>query len=310
MQKTRIFPDGSRCPRLRHKGVWVAHMSNQKTITELSSFLGQRLSLSKPDLAQHGTSETHFPITPPDAIAYPYNTEEVSQIVKICASNRCPIVGWGAGTSLEGQAQAINGGISVDFLHMNQVLEVNEEEQWVRVQPGLVRDVLNEHLKSYRLHFAPDPATSSRANVGGMVGNNSSGTKSILYGKTVDHVLEAQVLLADGTGLCLKELNPEEYQKKITQEDREGEVYQRFQKIVENNEGEVEQRFPKVMRRVGGYNLDEFTNTDHWNLSKLVCGSEGTLATTLELKLNLEPLPTFKSVCVVHFAKVLELFRR
>ncbi|MEM8968659.1 MAG: FAD-linked oxidase C-terminal domain-containing protein, partial [Bacteroidota bacterium] len=154
--------------------------------------------------------------------------------------------------------------------------------------------------------FAPDPATSSRANVGGMVGNNSSGTKSILYGKTVDHVLEAQVLLADGTKLCLKELNPEEYQKKITQEDREGEVYQRFQKIVENNEGEVEQRFPKVMRRVGGYNLDEFTNTDHWNLSKLVCGSEGTLATILELKLNLEPLPTFKSVCVVHFAKVLE----
>jgi Fe-S oxidoreductase/FAD/FMN-containing dehydrogenase len=139
-----------------------------------------------------------------------------------------------------------------------------------------------------------------------MVGNNSSGTKSILYGKTVDHVLEVQALLADGTELHLKELSPEEYQRKTEKSNREGEIYQRFREIVKSNQEEIEKRFPKVMRRVGGYNLDEFIRTDHWNLSKLVCGSEGTLATTLELKLNLEPLPTFKSVCVVHFASVLE----
>ena len=93
----------------------------------------------------------------------------------------------------------------IDFSkYMNKILEFNEQERWVRVQPGLVRDELNEEMAKYNLHFAPDPATSSRANVGGMVGNNSSGTKSILYGKTVDHILEAKVLLADGTELLLK----------------------------------------------------------------------------------------------------------
>ena len=112
-----------------------------------------------------------------------------------------------ARTSLAGQT--VGEGIVIDFSkYMNKILEFNEKERWVRVQPGLVRDELNEEMAKYKLHFAPDPATSSRANIGGMVGNNSSGTKSILYGKTVDHVLEAKVLLADGTELMFQELSP------------------------------------------------------------------------------------------------------
>jgi len=241
----------------------------------------------------------------PQVIVLPKDAADVKVALREARKHKLTILPRGGGTSLAGQTTG--NSLVLDFSkYMNQILKVNEEERWVRVQPGVVRDVLNEYLKSYHLHFAPDPATSSRANVGGMVGNNSSGTKSILYGKTVDHVLEAQVLLADGTNLHLKDLSPEEYQKKVTQKDREGEIYQRFQEIVKSHREEIDQRFPKVMRRVGGYNLDEFIGTDHWNLSKLVCGSEGTLATTLELKLNLEPLPTFKSVCVVHFATVLE----
>lgn len=93
---------------------------------------------------------------------------------------------------------------------MTKILEFNEEERWVRVQPGVVRDELNEEVTKFNLHFAPHPATSSRANVGGMVGNNSSGTKGILYGKTVDHILEAKVLLSDGTELLLKEFTPQD----------------------------------------------------------------------------------------------------
>jgi FAD/FMN-containing dehydrogenase/Fe-S oxidoreductase len=190
--------------------------------------------------------------------------------------------------------------------YMNAILEINETEKWVRVQPGMVRDNLNEMLKTYGLHFAPDPATGSRANVGGMVGNNSSGTKSILYGKTVDHVLEASVLLADGTELHLKDCPPEAYSAKTAQTDREGEIYNSFKQLIDTHSEDIKERFPKVMRRVGGYNLDEFVDTDQWNLAKLICGSEGTLATTLELKLNLSPLPKYKSVCVVHFSEVLE----
>ncbi|MGI9551945.1 MAG: FAD-binding and (Fe-S)-binding domain-containing protein, partial [Aurantibacter sp.] len=129
---------------------------------------------------------------------------------------------------------------------------------------------------------------------------------SILFGKTVDHLLEAEILLADGTELYLENCNPETYSQKADQINREGEIYRSFKKLIEIHSEEIKKRFPKVMRRVGGYNLDEFVYTDQWNLSKLVCGSEGTLATTLELKLNLVDLPKHKSVCVVHFSEVLE----
>ena len=139
-----------------------------------------------------------------------------------------------------------------------------------------------------------------------MIGNNSSGTKSILYGKTVDHVLEANVVLADGAKLHLKKLTQPEIDEKISKSGREGELILNFRNIVEENKSEIEKRFQKVMRQVGGYNLDEFVNTDEWNLSKLITGSEGTLATTLSVKLNLEPLPAYKSVCVVHFSELLD----
>src|SRR5690606_22057303 len=138
----------------------------------------------------------------------------------------------GGGTSLAGQT--VGDGMVLDFSkHMNGLLEFNEKERWVRVQPGMVRDELNAWLQKYDLHFAPDAATASRANVGGMVGNNSSGTKSILYGKTVDHVLEARVLLADGTELLLKELRLDALRQKAAQRDRDGEVYRTSHGLLE-----------------------------------------------------------------------------
>ena len=188
--------------------------------------------------------------------------------------------------------------------YLDGILEINAEERWVRVQPGIARDNLNQTLLPHRLHFAPDPATSSRANVGGMLANNSSGTKSILYGKAIDHVLELKVLLSDGTTLTLQAESPEHYAAKCRQQDREGEIYCTIKQLIEQNHREIEARFPKVMRRVGGYSLDEFIHTDTWNLSKLIVGSEGTLALILEAKLNLEPLPLHKSVCLVHFAEL------
>lgn len=241
----------------------------------------------------------------PLAVVCPLDEADVRAAIQIAAAHQVSILPRGGGTSLAGQT--VGRSVVLDFSkHLNQVLELNVEEQWVRVQPGLVRDELNTYLAPYRLHFAPDPATSSRANVGGMVGNNSSGTKSILYGKTVDHVLEAKVLLADATELHLQDLSPEAYQSKCEQSDREGEIYRGFAERIHEHREEIEARFPKVMRRVGGYNLDEFIDTDHWNLAKLITGSEGTLATTLELKLNLVPLPRYKSVCVVHYADLME----
>ncbi len=241
----------------------------------------------------------------PLAIILPKNADDVKASMAFAFENNISILPRGAGTSLAGQT--VGESLILDFSkYMNSILEINAGEKWVRVEPGMVLDDLNSVLKSYGLQFAPDPATSSRANVGGMVGNNSSGTKSILYGKTVDHILETSILLADGTEMHLENLGPQAYQDKALQPDREGEIYRSFKKIIDQNKQEIKDRFPKVMRRVGGYNLDEFVLTDQWNLSKLVCGSEGTLAATLELKLNLLDLPKFKSVCVVHFTAVLE----
>ena len=258
-------------------------------------------------LGMYSTDASFYQIKPL-AIVLPLDEADVKKAVAIARSNKLKILPRGGGTSLAGQT--VGEAVVIDFSkYMNKILEFNEKERWVRVQPGLVRDELNEALAQYKLHFAPDPATSSRANVGGMVGNNSSGTKSILYGKTVDHVLEAKVLLADGTEMLLSELSQVDFETKAKQNNREGKIYHHISETIRQNKEVIIKRFPKVMRRVGGYNLDEFVYTDKWNLAKLVCGSEGTLAVTLELKLNLEPLPKFKSVVVVHFAEILESIR-
>ncbi|MCJ7465530.1 MAG: FAD-binding protein [Maribacter sp.] len=255
-------------------------------------------------LGMYSTDASIYQIKP-IAIILPKNAEDVKAAVAFAYDNNITILPRGGGTSLAGQA--VGNSMILDFSkHMNSILEINAAEKWVRVQPGMVRDDLNAVLKSYGLHFAPDPATSSRANVGGMVGNNSSGTKSILYGKTVDHILEARVLLSDGTEMHLENCPPTVYQEKASKTDREGELYKSFKTLIDRYSQEIKDKFPKVMRRVGGYNLDEFVYTDEWNLSKLVCGSEGTLAVTLELKLNLIDLPKYKSVCVVHFEEVLK----
>ena len=241
----------------------------------------------------------------PVVVVVPKNEDDVKRAVSLANQFAISILPRGGGTSLAGQS--VGRSMILDFSkYFNKTLEVNQAERWVRVQPGKVRDELNEALSKYNLHFAPDPATSSRANVGGMVGNNSSGMKSILYGKTVDHVLEARVLLADGTEMTLKKLSAQQYEAIEKTGGRVGEIYSGFKAIVKRNREEVIGRFPKVMRRVGGYNLDEFVDTEDWNLAKLITGSEGTLAITLELKLNLEPLPRHKSVCALHFTSFLE----
>ena len=217
-------------------------------------------------LGMYSTDASIYQIKP-KAVVFPKDEEDVKKAVSIGNEYGITILPRGAGTSLAGQT--VGSSIILDFSkYMNQILEVNEAERWVRVQPGMARDDLNAIVGKYGLHFAPDPATSSRANVGGMVGNNSSGTKSIIYGKTVDHILEVKALLADGTVLQLSKKTQSEIDKIIENGDREGDIYEEFRKIISANREAIKERYPKVMRRVGGYNLDEFVNTENWNLRK------------------------------------------
>ena len=174
---------------------------------------------------------------------------------------------------------------------MNQVLEVNREELWCRVQPGVIQDELNAHVRPMGLLFGPDTSTSNRATIGGMSGNNSAGSHSIAYGKTIDHVLELRCLLADGSEITLRDLTPAELEAKCRADGLEGQIYREVRRLVGQHADEIRARYPKLMRRVSGYNLDEFVKPQPFGLHRLAVGSEGTLVAVVEMKMRLVRRP-------------------
>lgn len=244
----------------------------------------------------------------PIAVVIPHDADDIRNAMAVARRRGLAVLPRGGGTSLAGQATG-RALILDTSKSLTRILELNEAERWIRVQPGLVRDELNAAIASTGLHFAPETATSNRANIGGMIGNNSSGTKSIFYGKTVDHVLELRVVLATGEELHTRAMSREKWNEIAFGDSREGEIYRTVRDVIDANREEIAARYPKVMRRVGGYNLDEFPTEGPWNLSKIICGSEGTLATIIEATLNLERLPTAKALCVVHFRQIPEALR-
>ncbi|MGB3406677.1 MAG: FAD-linked oxidase C-terminal domain-containing protein [Jannaschia sp.] len=165
-------------------------------LRELNDMLGEGLSTGKSDLDLHGRSETWHAPMPPDAVAYPRRTEDVANLVRICARHGVPVIGWGTGTALEGHASAPRGGLTVDFRHMDAVLEVRAEDMLVRVQPGLTREALNAELRATGLMFPVDPGAN--ASLGGMASTRASGTTAVRYGTMRDQVRAIEVVLPDG----------------------------------------------------------------------------------------------------------------
>ncbi|MGM0583078.1 MAG: FAD-binding oxidoreductase [Pseudomonadota bacterium] len=171
-------------------------MTIQTAITALQGLLGDRLSTAEIIREHHGHDESWHPDALPDAVAFPETTEEVSEIVKVCAAEGCPITPWGVGTSLEGHALAVRGGISLDLSRMDRVLEVHPEDMDAVVQPGLTREALNEHLRDTGLFFSVDPGAN--ATLGGMAATRASGTNAVRYGTMRDNVMALQAVMADG----------------------------------------------------------------------------------------------------------------
>src|ERR1700681_1303701 len=229
--------------------------------------------------------------------------QDVVRAVRICRKHCCPLTMRGGGTSQAGQA--IGPGIQIDTSkYFNRVLEVNLQERWARVEPGIVLDDLNAALRPHGVRFAPHISTASRATIGGMMANNSSGARSVLYGKTIDHVLEQTVLLSDGSVVQFRERTRSDVPVGDT---LEAACYRAVLGLAHEHAEEIDRRFPKVVRRVGGYNLDEFVDQSKpVNLAKIMVGSEGTLGVVLEAKLNLVPLPKAKAVMVIGFEQLLE----
>jgi len=234
------------------------------------------------------------------------STADVVRTVNVAREHGVSITARGGGTSQAGQA--VGAGLQLDTSkYLNRLLEVNIGERWVRVEPGIVLDELNAQLKPYGLRFAPDISTASRATIGGMIGNNSSGARSVLYGKTIDHVVELDVVLADGSQARLRALDPAELDAACAGGTVSANGYRTVRRLGGELKDEIARRYPKVLRRVGGYNLDEFVDaTRPFNLSKIVVGSEGTLALVTEATLRLVPLPKAKAVLAIEFDDLLD----
>src|SRR6058998_2679259 len=192
----------------------------------------------------------------PIGVVIPRDADDVQAAVEIAQKHRVALLPRGGGTSLTGQT--VNRALVLDFArHMNRVLEVNSEERWARVEPGLVQDELNHHVRPTGLLFGPDTSTSNRATLGGMLGNNSGGSHSIAYGLTVDHVIEVTTILADGSRAVFGEVTPEQFAAKCRSPGLEGQIYREVARIRDEYADEVRARYPHHWRRVAGYNLNE-----------------------------------------------------
>ena len=257
----------------------------------------------------------------PIGVVIPKDRQDIIKTVQIASEHNVPILPRGGGTSLAGQS--VGEAIVLDMSkYMNQLLEVNVAESWARVQPGIVLDELNHQLKPHGLMYAPDVATSSRANVGGTIGNNSAGSHSLIYGKTIDHVMSLDLVLSNADEITASPISLEKLEVRKQGNTLEANIYRELCRICESNEAEIRKRYPRILRRVAGYNLDEFVrdagskevtpyrrdgcDENHpFSLTKILVGSEGTLATTVEATVNLVPVPNLTALCVVHFESLI-----
>ena len=291
----------------------TATVSQQADTAELQQELQRRISgdVRFDDFSRvlYSTDASIYQMKPM-GVVIPRNADDVQAAVEVAAKHGVPILPRCGGTSLAGQG--INTGLVLDFSkHMNQLLEVNAEEGWARVQPGIVLDHLNRDLYRHGYHYAPDPTTSNRACVGGGIGNNTCGSHSVIYGKTVDHIMEVQTVLSDGSRARFGRIDASELEGRLSGDTLEAQIYRGVIDIAQANRDEIEARYPKVIRRVSGYNLEDFM--DPWpatsgheenkplNMARMVVGSEGTLCTVTEAKINLVPRPVMRGLAVVHF---------
>jgi FAD/FMN-containing dehydrogenase/Fe-S oxidoreductase len=256
----------------------------------------------------------------PQAVAIPKTEDDLVKLIHFARENKTSVIPRTAGTSLAGQV--VGAGIVVDVSkHFNRIIEVNKEEGWALVQPGIVRDDLNQHLKAYGYFFAPETSTANRAMIGGMIGNNSCGSNSVVYGSTREHLLEVNAILSDGNKVWFGPLNKTEFLSRTKGDALENKVYQHIETMLSNadNRKEIEKEFPKrsIQRRNTGYAIDMLARMqpfqdggDLFNFCSLIAGSEGTLAFVTSAKIKLTPIdPPHKKLVCIHCHSIDESLR-
>ncbi len=256
----------------------------------------------------------------PLAVAIPATVDDIKKLIAFAIANNTSLIPRTAGTSLAGQV--VGNGIVVDVSkNFTKIIELNKDQHWVRVQPGVIRDELNLFLKPHGLFFGPETSTANRAMIGGMVGNNSCGSNSVVYGSTREHLLEVKTLLSDGSEAVFNIIDLDSFHAKCEGTSLEANIYKTVRSLLSNYDTQVEikAQFPKasIERRNTGYAVDILLDAapftaggQHFNFCKLIAGSEGTLAFITEIKLNVSPLPaTETGLLCIHFNSIDEALR-
>lgn len=272
---------------------------------DLRKALAGEVRFDRATRALYATDASVYQIEPL-GVVLPRSRDDVEAAVTVAARYGVPITARGGGTSQAGQS--IGAGIVLDTSkYLNRVLAVDPDARTARVEPGLVLDDLNAAVKAHGLRFAPDVSSSSRATVGGMMANNSSGARSVLYGKTGDHVRTQQVVLADGRTAELAPLDGHALATATAGDAILARAYRDVPAIARAHAAEIDARFPKVMRRVGGYALDAFVGPDGpVDLTRVMIGSEGTLGVVTAATVELVPLPAAKALVTLEFDRLLD----
>jgi FAD/FMN-containing dehydrogenase/Fe-S oxidoreductase len=251
--------------------------------------------------ATDGSNYRQIPI----GLVIPRDDADVIAAVSACKKFSAPILPRGAGTSLAGQS--CNVAVVIDFTkYMNRILEIDAERRFARVQPGVVLDTLRTQTEKHQLTFAPDPSTHNRCTIGGMIGNNSCGTHSLLGGKTVDNVEELRILLADGTQMTVGATTEPEFQEIIRAGGRRAEIYSKLRAIRDQYEPLIRAKFPQIPRRVSGYNFDELLPERNFHVARALVGTEGTCALVLEAKVKLIHSPQHRSLVALGYQDAFE----
>ena len=249
--------------------------------------------------ALYATDASMYAMTPV-AVLIPQSVRDVQVALTVAAEHGIPVLPRGGGSSLAGQG--VNHALVIDFTnHLNEIIEIDPAAQTARVQAGVTLDELNRAAAEHGLMVGPDPASATRATLGGMLANNSTGTHSIAYGNFIHHVREAEVLLADGTATTVGPTDAETWQRKMRADGLEGAIYRGLKALLADGGREtIADDTPSHWRRNNGYRLETLLEEEP-NLAKLLCGSEGTLAVTTELTCDLVEVPTHTGIGVAHF---------
>jgi FAD/FMN-containing dehydrogenase len=236
----------------------------------------------------------------PIGVVVPRSVDDVIETMALCRRHGAPFLSRGGGTSLAGQC--CNVAVVVDYSkYLDHVLTIDPDRELAWVEPGTVLDTLRKAAEHYDLTFGPDPSTHDHNSLGGMIGNNSCGVRSILAGRTADNVRELDVLTYDGLRLRVGPTSEDELQAIIAAGGRRGEIYQKLDRLRRRYADLIRRRFPQIPRRVSGYNLDELLPEHGFNVARALVGSEGTCVAVLKAGLRLVPSPQHRVLCIVGF---------